>query len=96
LDDPAAVARKAVARGLSVREVEKLARSGGMPGSGGGRKRPGGAKDADTLALEGDLSAALGMPVSIEHDTDRGNGKLVIKYKDLAGLDDLIRVLNAV
>ncbi len=96
LDDPAAVARQAVTRGLSVREVEKLARSGGKPGSGGGRTRPGGAKDADTLALEGDLSAALGMPVSIEHDKDRGSGKLVIKYKDLAGLDDLIRVLNAV
>jgi ParB family chromosome partitioning protein len=94
-DNPVALARQAVAKGLSVREVERLAKSGG-----GGTRRVGGPKppvekDADTRALEGDLSAALGMPVSIEHDAKAGNGKLIIKYKDLVALDDLIRLLSA-
>ncbi|WP_406676074.1 ParB/RepB/Spo0J family partition protein [Roseicyclus sediminis] len=92
-DDPSGLARQAVARGLSVREVEKLAKSGGGGRKGGGTKT-GGEKDADTRALEGDLSAALGMSVSIEHDQSHGNGKLIIKYKDLGALDDLIRLLN--
>jgi ParB family chromosome partitioning protein len=94
-DDPAGLARQAVARGLSVREVEKLAKSGGSPGKGGRKANPAGEKDADTRALEGDLSAALGMTVSIDHDEQRGSGKIIIKYKDLAALDDLLRVLNA-
>ena len=86
---------QAVARGLSVREVEKLAKTGQDSGSSGGaRSVP--EKDADTRALEGeDLSAALGMPVAISHDQKAGGGKLIIKYKDLEGLDDLIRRLNA-
>ncbi|KPQ18286.1 MAG: chromosome partitioning protein, ParB family [Rhodobacteraceae bacterium HLUCCO18] len=92
--DPSALARQAVARGLSVREVEKLAKPGQDSGSSGGaRSVP--EKDADTRALEGDLSAALGMPVAISHDQKTGGGKLIIKYKDLEGLDDLIRRLNA-
>jgi ParB family chromosome partitioning protein len=33
-------------------------------------------KDADTRALESDLSAALGMSVSISHDTASGSGKI--------------------
>jgi ParB family chromosome partitioning protein len=94
-DDPAGLARQAVARGLSVREVEKLAKSGGSSSKGGRKANPAGEKDADTRALEGDLSAALGMAVSIDHDEQRGSGKIIIKYKDLAALDDLLRVLNA-
>jgi hypothetical protein len=35
------------------------------------------------------------MSVSIDHDQKAGGGKLVIKYNDLEGLDDLIRKLNA-
>ncbi|MGP1358357.1 ParB/RepB/Spo0J family partition protein [Roseicyclus sp.] len=94
-DDPSGLARQAVAKGLSVREVEKLAKTGGAGGKGG-RPKTAVEKDADTRALEGDLSAALGMTVSIDHDQARGNGTLSIKYKDLAALDDLIRILNAV
>lgn len=94
-DDPSGLARQAVAKGLSVREVEKLAKTGGAGGKGA-RPKTAVEKDADTRALEGDLSAALGMTVSIDHDQARGNGTLSIKYKDLAALDDLIRILNAV
>ncbi len=92
-NDPSALARQAVARGLSVREIEKLAKTGQTGGSSSG-PRSVAEKDADTRALEGDLSAALGMSVSISHDQKAGGGKLTIKYKDLEGLDDLIRRLN--
>jgi ParB family chromosome partitioning protein len=82
-----------VARGLSVRDVEKLAKAsedGGIQ-----RKvRRSETKDADTRALEADLSAALGSPVTINHDEKAGGGKILIEYKNLEGLDDLIRRLN--
>jgi ParB family chromosome partitioning protein len=92
--DPSALARQAVARGLSVRDVEKLAKS---TESGGAQPatRPAETKDADTRALEADLSAALGSCRDDHHDQKAGGGKLTIKYKDLEGLDDLIRKLNA-
>ncbi|MDG4646966.1 ParB/RepB/Spo0J family partition protein [Roseibacterium sp. SDUM158017] len=94
-DNPAELARQAVAKGLSVREVEKLAKGSGVgAGKGGGKSRATPTKDADTRALEGDLSAALGMSVTIDHDQDRGDGKIIIKYKDLIALDHLIRLLN--
>jgi ParB family chromosome partitioning protein len=96
-DDPMALARKAVAAGWSVRDVEKHAKSGTSTGKSGGRgaTSPGETrKDADTLALEGDLSATLGMPVSIDHDAASGEGRVTIRYRDLAALDDLIALLS--
>jgi ParB family chromosome partitioning protein len=92
-DDPVALARKAVSQGWSVRDVEKQAKSGATRTKP--RARSATAKDADTVALEGDLSAAVGMPVSIDHDTASGEGRVTIRYKDLAALDDLIRLLSA-
>lgn len=95
-DDPLGLARKAVAGGWSVRDVEKHAKSRtSASGTATGARTPRGAsaKDADTLALEGDLSATLGMPVSIDHDTASGEGRVTIRYKDLAALDDLIALL---
>ncbi len=90
------LAREAVMKGLSVREVEKLARGaagktgGGAGGPAGIGKPRGGtpAKDADTRQLEGDLSATIGMLVEIRHTT-AGSGEVVISYRDLAQLDEL-------
>jgi ParB family chromosome partitioning protein len=93
-DDPIALARKAIASGWSVRDVEKHAKSPNPSGRQGRSQRPGGAKDADTVALEGDLSATLGMAVTIDHDAATGEGRVTIRYRDLQALDDLIRVLN--
>lgn len=92
-EDPVALARKIVAKGLSVRDVEKLVKS---EGSGSPAKRPPShaTKDADTRALEADLSAALGLPVTIDHQQDKARGKITISYKDLEQLDDLVRILN--
>ena len=53
---------------------------------------PRGEKDADTAALEADLAAALGAPVSIDH---RGEGGVIaISYKSLSMLDDICERLR--
>ncbi|MEJ6393307.1 ParB/RepB/Spo0J family partition protein [Gymnodinialimonas sp. 2305UL16-5] len=93
-DDPVGLARKAVSAGMSVREVERAAKT--ASGDGGQAQRPAArSKDADTIALERDLTASIGMKVSIDHDQGSGSGKLTINYKDLGQLDDLMRVLSS-
>ena len=90
--DPVALAEQAVARGLSVRQVEELARK--LPADIRGRVPRGPSeKDADTRALEGDLSAAIGMRVTIEHVAG-GGGEMRIRYQDLDALDRLCRKLG--
>ncbi len=88
-----ALAREAVSKGLSVRQIEALAKKGDAPGSS---KNPptAASKDADTKLLEGDLSAAIGMRVSIENVSSDGTGELRIKYKSLEQLDELCRKLS--
>ncbi len=92
--DPGALAEIAVRNGLTVRQVEELARRAAAPrrrGRGhGGRKH----KYADTRLLEGDLSAAIGMAVSIEHRGIDGGGDLRIRYRSLDELDRLCRKLT--
>ena len=91
LADPDVVADRIVARGLSVRDVERLAeRAGQSP-----RRR--GAKsdapvDADTRALEEKLGLALGTRVTIRHTGQAG--ELKIAFRDFDQLDDFCRRLN--
>lgn len=84
------LAQQVVAKGLSVRETEKLVKKGSVPEKG---QRAPVEKDADTKALEGDLSAALGMKVSLTHHDGNDGGILSIQYRDLDQLDDLCRML---
>lgn len=91
--DPIGLARKTIANGWSVRDVEKLAKPGNTSPKNT-RRRTGPTKDADTAALESDLSAAIGMPVSIRYDPASGEGSVSIKYKDLQALDDIVRLLG--
>ncbi|MEO1020024.1 MAG: ParB/RepB/Spo0J family partition protein [Pseudomonadota bacterium] len=96
-DDPVALAKQVIKKGLSVRETEKLAKSGADNiFSDGGKskssKTP--AKDADTKALEGDLSASLGMRVSLNHKPGCEDGSLTISYDTLNQLDELCRKLS--
>lgn len=91
--NPSDLAKIAVTKRLSVREVEALVKKGinpKTPGSGKTRVE----KDADTKALEGDLSAALKMVVRVDHAPGQEGGSLTIKYKNLEQLDDLCRVLG--
>jgi ParB family chromosome partitioning protein len=94
-EDAVSIAREVISKGLSVRDVEKRMRKPATPTGGPSRPRPTGDKDADTKALESDLSAAIGLPVSIDHDADSGTGKISIKYADLGQLDDIIQILNS-
>jgi len=87
----AELAELIVARGLSVREAEALARGAAPAGSRkAGASKP--AKDADTAALEADLEEALGMGVEV---ADRGGaGEVRIRYATLEQLDELCRRLT--
>jgi ParB family chromosome partitioning protein len=89
LEDAEAIAEQVVARGLNVRQVEALARQVRKPGPAAAK--PAREKDADTRALESDLSDALGMDVAIR-DSD-GAGHVVIAYKSLDQLDEIARRL---
>ena len=88
-----ALAAEIVKKGLSVREAEKLAKSYKEPKK---RKEKVQAqtKDADTVQVENELSAQLGMKVSVNHAAGRENGQLVLNYRDLEQLDDLLRLLS--
>ncbi len=86
------LARQIVEQGLSVREAEALTKAPKKPA------RPRAArpaeKDADTRALEADLSANVGMKVSIDHNGD-GSGTVTLRYKDMDQLDELCRLLSS-
>lgn len=89
--DPVGLARQVIARGLSVRETERLAKAPTKPA--GASRRPAGDKDADTRALEQDLSANLKMKVVIDHRGD-GTGAVTIGYRTLDDLDALCQLLS--
>ena len=84
------LARVVIARGLSVRQTEKLVKEPKAPSK---ERAPKSAKDADTRALEGDLSAALKMVVLISHNPGQEGGSITIRYKNLEQLDELCRHL---
>ena len=86
------LAQQIIARQMSVREAERLTRKPASAGRvGKARTRE---KDPDTIMLERELSAALGMGVTIDHAAGQEGGKLTIAYKTLAQLDDLMRQLT--
>ncbi|MFD1195133.1 ParB/RepB/Spo0J family partition protein [Seohaeicola saemankumensis] len=97
--DPAALARKVIQGGLSVRETERLAKAEDKPAGTGGdaetKKRSAPEKDADTRALEADLSANLGMKVLITHDNGQESGLISIRYDSLDQLDELCQKLGS-
>lgn len=94
-DDPEGLARQVIARGLSVRQTEKLAK-GGETGSKPVKPSSPAARDADTVALERDLAAALSMPVRIAHAPGQESGTLSISYGSFEELDELCRRLSTV
>ena len=90
--DPEALAELVVAKGLSVRDTEALARksANGAPAPRPSAPKP--PKDTDTQALETDLSEVLGLGVEV---LDRGGaGEVRIKYATLEQLDEVCRRLT--
>ncbi|MGV6810822.1 MAG: ParB/RepB/Spo0J family partition protein [Brevirhabdus sp.] len=92
-ENPSALAREVVNKGLSVREVEKLAKGPKTPAKPVSKQ--GGPKDADTLALQDQLSANLGLKVAIDHNAGGETGKLVLSYTSLDQLDALCALLGS-
>ncbi|SHG99757.1 ParB/RepB/Spo0J family partition protein [Cognatishimia maritima] len=93
-DHAQVIAKRIVNEGLSVRATEALVKkyaSGDLEKP----KKPKPVKDADTKALEGDLSANLGMAVQIDHKAGGESGQITIKYKDMEQLDELCRILTS-
>ncbi|TYR31437.1 ParB/RepB/Spo0J family partition protein [Mesorhizobium microcysteis] len=91
-DDPAALAKRIVEEGLSVRQAEALAHQPTRPWEAPSRPKTAAEKDADTLALEKALSDVTGMKVSINHG--QKGGELKVSYKTLEQLDELCRRLQ--
>ena len=84
------IARIAVAKELSVRQVEALV-------AGLGRRHAPDARakvDRDVARLEEELSQRLGTTVKIQSGMRPGSGKLVIQYATLDQLEALLRKLN--
>ena len=93
--NPLEIARTIVEKGLSVRETEALVKGGASPKPGKSASRQK-SKDSDTIALENDLSATLGMRVSIDHHAGNEGGKLTVSYRDLDDLDRLCQSLSQI
>ena len=92
-DDPEGLAKLVISNGLSVREAERLSKA--KPEKATTVAPPRDDKDADTKALEGDLSATLGMSVTVDHVPGGESGQVIIKYKTLDDLDELCRKLSS-
>lgn len=94
-EDPSAVAASVISQQLSVRDTEKLIKTLASPAQRKPSSRNAAPeKDADTRALEGDLSATLGIKVEIENKPGTERGIVKVHYSDFAQLDDLCRRLT--
>ncbi len=83
-------AQDIVAGALNVRQAELR-----MKPKGAGKPKVSAAtKDADTKALEQNISNALGMTVEILHKGEKG-GEVRIHYKNLEQLDDIMQRLSS-
>jgi ParB family transcriptional regulator, chromosome partitioning protein len=97
--DPAALAQKIAAQGLSVREAEKRAEAVPVSVAPGGKEKGAqkqtGAeeKPADTRAMEKILMEQLGMKVTITHHAGEA-GEVLVRFKTLDQLEFLSRRLR--
>ena len=89
---PEALARTVVEQGLSVRQTEQLVQRAAASAKSGGARRGPKEKDADTRALETDLSDLLGLRVAIA--AKGREGSVTLYYKSLDQLDGLLQRLS--
>ncbi len=94
--DPFALAQQVVADNLSVRAAENIARNakGQSAVSSRARATKGRVKDVNTVALEQEVSSALGLHVAIDMRAAT-SGRMVIDFKTLDQLDDVLHRLMA-
>lgn len=85
-----AAAHKIAAEGLSVREAEQLVQKLTSPHKTPNKKK---ITDRDIISLQERIAERLGTKVGIVHGT-KGSGKLVIAYRTLDHLDDVLTKLG--
>lgn len=85
--DPVGLALQVVDRGLNVRQAEALATTRNIPPA---PRQP--KTDAETRAIERQITGHLGLKVTIRHG-QRG-GQVTLAYKNLDQLDGLVRLLT--
>jgi|TARA_R110002012_G_scaffold191299_1_gene359041 ParB family chromosome partitioning protein len=96
--DPMKLAQQVIKGGLSVRATEALVKKDhagerdNMVNNARLSQRK--EKDADTQALEGDLSANLGLKVELDHKPGQESGKVTLHYTSLDQLDEICRLLG--
>jgi ParB family chromosome partitioning protein len=96
-ENPSELAKIIVRDGLSVRATESLVKKqqqGEVEGPTPRSRNLDSGKDADTRALEKDLSAILAMKVTINHKPGTETGQVVLTYENLDQLDDLCAKLS--
>jgi ParB family chromosome partitioning protein len=92
--DPDGLCARIISEGLSVRAAEALARETSDRPTKSKSKPENQSKDADTRALENDLSHRLGLDVEIDHKTGSEKGTVTIRYGSLDQLDEICRRLS--
>ena len=87
--DPTVHAKHVIAKGLNVRQTERLVKHDA-------KRKPAAVapptKDADTIILEKDLTDLLGLKITINHRTNHGH--VIVHYKSLDQLDNFLRRLR--
>jgi ParB family chromosome partitioning protein len=88
-EDALALAEKAVAAQMSVRELERLVRrrATGSAAPRRARAERNAGDSADIVAVQGHLEEFLGLPVRIATDADPRSGAVTIRYRSLDQLD---------
>jgi ParB family chromosome partitioning protein len=95
-EDAEAIATRAVAESLSVREVEKLAQRPRPSSERPRRERVTSTRDedADIAAIQSQLEEFLGLSVRINSDSDPRSGAITVRYRTLDQLDMLCQRLS--
>lgn len=96
-EDPAGLAKRIADEGLTVRDAERLAKqatevSTPKPSAGAGDGPGASSEDADTQALERQLSERLGLSVQIRHRGDKG--EVTIRFRTLEQFDEILNRLS--
>jgi ParB family chromosome partitioning protein len=92
--DPARLAAKIAKSGLNVRQTEAMVRKEKSPAKYAHAAAP--KNNPDTTSLEQTVSDLLGLKVNIEFRGENAGGKVVVHYRDLDQLDEIIRRLGQV
>ena len=91
LPDPTPIARQIVAKGLSVRDAERLAKRAAKGDEPTAPRRARAGRDpsnsADIAAVQAHLEEFLGLKVAIQTDADPRTGSVTIRYGTLDQLD---------